>query len=99
GPRALAAPRGGGGGARVGAEEREPVEVPEAADHVVADGLPLRIADGRRVLVLEETRALGILAIDAVPRALPLPAHLAHRALDQRRLRQGAAAQPPRHPA
>src|SRR4029453_4035669 len=66
-------PAVGGGGLDVG-EEREPVEVPEAADHVVADGLPLRIADGRRVLVLEETRALGILAIDAVPRALPLPA-------------------------
>src|SRR3984893_2855635 len=58
---------------------------------MVPEGLPLRIAYGHAVLVLEEPRALGLCMVDAVSRAAPLEAHLAHGVLDERRLRQGVA--------
>ena len=65
------------------------MEVPQAAHDVVAEGLPLRIADGHGVLVLEEPGALRLLAVDAVAGAAPLEAHLAHGVLDEGGLRQG----------
>src|SRR5215469_13263256 len=58
---------------------------------MVAQGLPLRVADGHAVLVLEEPCALGLGAVDAVPGAAPLAPHLAHGVLDEGRLGQRVA--------
>ena len=69
----------------------QPVEVPQAADHVIAQGLPLAIADGHAVLVLEQGGPLRGLPVDPRTRALPLLAHLAHRILDEGGLAQAVA--------
>src|SRR5437660_4678655 len=58
---------------------------------MVAEGLPLGVPDAHGVLVLEESRALRELVVDAVPGAAPLPAHLPHGVLDQRRLGERVA--------
>src|SRR5215510_2412659 len=55
---------------------------------MVAQGLPLPVAYGHAVLVLEEPCALGLGAVDAVPGAAPLAPHLAHGVLDEGRLGQ-----------
>ena len=69
----------------------QPVEVPQAADHVIAQGLPLAVADGHAVLVLEQRGPLRRLPVDPGARALPLLAHLAHRVLDEGGLAQAVA--------
>src|SRR5262249_5048024 len=69
-------------------EEGQPVEVAHAANHVVAQGLPLPVADEHAVLVLEEPCALGLGAVDPVPGAAPLAPHLAHGVLHERGLGQ-----------
>src|SRR5262249_34294557 len=66
-------------------------EVAQAAHHVIAQGLPLRVADGHAVFVLEQPRALGLSAVDSVPGAAPLAPHLAHGVLDEGRLGQRVA--------
>jgi hypothetical protein len=68
-------------------QELEPVEVLEAAQHVVAEGLPGAGRDLQLVLVLEQGHVrLGALAVPAVPRGAPLLAHPADGLLDDPRL-------------
>ncbi len=72
-------------------QRRQPVEVPQAADQVVAQCLPLAVAHRHSVLVLEQGRALRRFTVDAGARALPLRAHLPHGVLDQGGLAQRVA--------